>query len=103
MNAAIYVDAIGRCASEDALLGLLHEFQEVCKSENEELHTMFFRMIYRIPLAAFSPTFALEEKKNNSSNCTMESCKIIHVPAWIWWYLEESDNVGVCNSPFARF
>jgi hypothetical protein len=125
MDAAIYVDAIGGCASEDALLRLLHGFQERksggwysdgstssendsdgsddsnsddTENEHEKLETVSFRMIYRIPLAAFSPTFALEEKKSLSSNDSMDSCKVIKVPSWLWWYLDEkSENMGVCD------
>jgi len=122
VDAAIYVDAIGGCASEDALLGLLHGFQERksrgwysdgsssttdssddenssdVDSEHEKLETVSFRMIYRIPLAAFSPTFALEEKKSFSSNDSMDSCRMIKVPSWLWWYLDEkSENMGVCD------
>lgn len=129
MDAAIYVDAIGGCASEDALLGLLHGFQERKSTgwydsesddsndsesddsesddsdssssggQEEKLETVFFRMIYRIPLAAFSPTFALEKNFFSTHlGDTMDSCKVIKVPSWLWWYLDEkSENMGVCD------
>lgn len=106
MDATVYIDAIRRGASEDALLDILfnfqgHDAQGRLRDQDEDLVTMMFRIIYRIPLDTFNPLF-IQEKMNqieecSIEECSIEECRVVEVPTWLWWYMEPSEHIGVCS------
>ena len=71
-HAGRYIHRMLQGASNDTLLGLLHD--------NEDLPPMFFRVIYRIPMDAgvtrASESFLYE--------CSIN--KVVDVASWLWWY-----------------
>ena len=102
VDATVYIDAVKRGASEDDLLGILLDSQghpqgHIGEDQEDEIDTMMFRIIYRIPLKAFSPQFIRENKIFPKNHCSMEDCRVVEVPAWLWWYMEPSDCIGVCD------
>ncbi len=94
----MYTDAVKAGATEDALLNILLDFQG--HIDEDDLETMMFRIIYRIPLEAFDPQFIQENKapKNFfSGDCFIGDCRVVEIPMWLWWYMEPSDTLGVCD------